>query len=146
MRGRAAVFAVACALAACSSGGGGSAAKPETTTTAPKLTTAGADGTVEVVVVDNHFVPERVVVRAGTTVRWRNQGFSPHRIVPSVADQDFHGAGGVPFGVTADEFRERENYRFTFTTPGSYPYYCSIHGLPYTRMHGRVVVVVPKPS
>lgn len=121
MRVLAVVLAVgAGALAGCGSG-------------RPKV----ASGATEVVVQDNIFTPPTLRVRAGTEVTFRNQGFSPHRLAQSDATQSF---GSGPFGVVSDQFRQGARYRYTFTAPGTYDYYCSIHGLPSERMHGRVVV------
>ncbi|MFN8035264.1 MAG: plastocyanin/azurin family copper-binding protein [Acidimicrobiia bacterium] len=149
-RTRFAAFALAIAAAAVGSTACGSSSKPGSTSTtgavgssataAGPVVTPGPDGTVPVIVQDNVFTPRRLRVRPGTTVRWFNQGFSPHRITASNPDQDFHGAGGAAFGTPAGGFRERESYEFTFTTPGTYDYYCSIHGLPHLRMWARVEV------
>lgn len=138
----AAAVAVSGALVACGSSSNSAPTPNRTTSTSLALSRPGPDGTVVVIVQDNVFTPHRIRVPAGTTVRWFNQGFSPHRIAPSDPNQDFHGLGGVGFGVPADRFHERDDYRFTFTTPGTYDYYCSIHGLSHSRMWA-VVEVTP---
>jgi plastocyanin len=140
-----AVLVMTVVVAACSSGSGsqreGSSRRRSTTTSTRPLPAAGT--TVEVLVRDNIFTPFNLRIRPGVQVRWRNDGFSPHVITASDPEQDFHGAGGVPFGVASEHFREQQLYTFTFTRPGVYDYYCSIHGLPHQAMHARVTVVGP---
>ena len=70
------------------------------------------------------FLPQRITVKAGTTVTWINEDDVPHTIVSS--SKVFKSKALD----TADKFS------FTFTTPGKYDYFCSVH--PY--MTGAVVV------
>ena len=141
-----AVLVTAVVVVACSSSGsgsqrGGSSRRRSTITSTRPLPAAGT--TVEVLVRDNIFTPFNLRIRPGVQVRWRNDGFSPHVITASDPKQNFHGAGGAPFGVASEHFREQQLYTFTFTRPGVYDYYCSIHGLPHRAMHARVTVVRP---
>jgi plastocyanin len=69
------------------------------------------------------FVPAQITVSAGTTVTWTNADDSNHRI--KFPDQ---------MGPRLDK---GQTYSKTFTTPGTYPYQCGIHG---PRMTGTVVV------
>ena len=68
------------------------------------------------VLIDNFaFNPERLTVKAGTTVIWTNRDDIPHTVV-----------------AKAREFKSKvmdtdESYSFTFTTPGEYSYFCSLH-------------------
>ncbi len=130
------MIVVAVGVAACN---GGSGDQRGTTTSTRPLPPVGT--TVEVLVRDNLFTPLDLRIRPGVQVRWRNDGFSPHQITPLDPSRDFHGAGGVPFGVVSEHFREQQLYSFTFTRPGVYDYYCSIHGLPHQAMHARITVV-----
>ena len=70
------------------------------------------------------FLPQRITVKAGTTVTWINEDDVPHTIVSS--SKVFKSKALD----TADKFS------FTFTTPGTYDYFCSIH--PY--MTAKIVV------
>ena len=146
------MLVVAVGVAACNGGTGGrpgsggtgdrrGSGRRRTTTSTHPLPRAGT--TVEVLVRDNLFTPLDLRIRPGVQVRWRNDGFSPHQITPSDPSRDFHGAGGVAFGVVSEYFREQQLYSFTFTRPGVYDYYCSIHGLPHQAMHARITVVGP---
>jgi plastocyanin len=79
--------------------------------------------------IDNSFRPPRLEIAAGTEVVWVNRGRHPHDI-----RSDFG------FGVVADDFQPGDEYRYVFTEPGEYPYYCTIHGTETVGMIGTVVV------
>ena len=70
------------------------------------------------------FIPQRITVKAGTTVTWINEDDAPHTVASS--DKLFKSKALD----TGDEFS------FTFTTPGTYAYFCSVH----PHMTGAVVV------
>ena len=70
------------------------------------------------------FTPKSVTVKAGTTVTWTNQDDIPHTVMSS-----------------AKLFRSKaldtdDKFSFTFTTPGTYEYFCSLH----PHMTGTIVV------
>jgi len=75
--------------------------------------------------IDNFsFGPAAVTVEVGTTVTWTNRDDIPHTVVSDekvfkskVLDTD-------------------EKFSFTFTKPGTYGYFCSVH----PKMTGKVVV------
>ena len=87
---------------------------------APQATASTAE-----VKIDNFsFGPTMLTVAVGTTVTWTNRDDIPHTVVSEekvfkskVLDTD-------------------EKFSFTFTKPGTYPYFCSIH----PKMTGKVVV------
>jgi plastocyanin len=89
---------------------------------APPLPAHAADAEVKI---DNFsFTPERITVKAGTTVTWINEDDIPHTVTSS-----------------AKLFKSKaldtdDKYAFTFTTPGVYQYFCSLH----PHMTGTVVV------
>jgi plastocyanin len=94
----------------------------------PELTAAGEAATAAssaTVTIDNFaFAPPTVTVTAGTTVTWKNEDDSPHRI------GDKNGMFKSAALDTDDTFSH------TFTAPGEYPYICTIH--PY--MVGKIIV------
>jgi plastocyanin len=75
--------------------------------------------------IDNFtFVPARLTVKAGTTVTWRNEDDIPHTVTS-----------------VAQRFKSRaldtdDTFSFTFTEPGTYDYFCSLH----PRMTATIVV------
>ena len=83
--------------------------------------------------IDNSFRPEQITVAAGTEVVWTNSGRNDHNVVPVDPDQDF--------GVDTDDFGPGDEYRFTFEGPGTYRYFCSLHGNATSGMTGVVEVV-----
>ena len=96
----------------------------------PELTAAG-EAVVAVaaspatVTIDNFtFAPPTLTVTAGTTVTWKNEDDSPHRI----GDQN-----GTFKSAALDT---DDTFSHTFAAPGEYPYICTIH--PY--MVGKILV------
>jgi plastocyanin len=96
----------------------------------PELTAAGAAAvtaaaTPATVQIDNFaFAPAALTVTTGTTVTWKNEDDSPHRI------GDKNGTFKSAALDTDDTFSH------TFAAPGEYPYICTIH--PY--MVGKIIV------
>lgn len=85
----------------------------------------------EVRVIDNTFDAQNIQIEAGTTVVWTNNGRQDHDIVPT-DDGDW--------GVEPAEFEPHAVYQYTFEQPGTYHYYCSLHGTESSGMIGAVVV------
>jgi plastocyanin len=74
---------------------------------------AAGDTTVKI---DNFaFAPEQLTVKVGTTVTWVNDDDIPHTVV----------ASGKAFKSKALDTDDK--FAFTFTAPGSYEYFCSLH-------------------
>jgi plastocyanin len=99
------------------------AALPELTAAgAAAVTAAASAATVDI---DNFaFTPAALTVTAGTTVTWKNEDDSPHRI------GDKNGTFKSAALDTDDSFSH------TFAAPGEYRYICTIH--PY--MVGKIIV------
>jgi len=77
------------------------------------------------VTIDNFsFSPASITVPVGTTLTWTNRDDIPHTVVSN--DKKFKSKA-----LDTDE-----KFSFTFTEPGTYPYFCSIH----PKMVGKVVV------
>ena len=87
--------------------------------------------TDEVGVLDNTFRPDEVEVAAGTEVVWENGGRNDHNVLPVEGDD---------WGVEADDFAPGDVYSYRFTEPGTYAYYCSLHGTTTAGMVGTIVV------
>jgi plastocyanin len=85
----------------------------------------------EVTALDNTFDEGAIRVRAGTTVRWTNHGHQDHDLVP---------AEGHDWGVDAGDFGPGATYEHRFDRPGTYNYYCTIHGTAARGMVGVLVV------
>ena len=74
--------------------------------------------------------PSQSSVAAGATVRWVwDGGTNPHDVVW------IDGAGAV-----ASQIQITGEYTRDFFLPGTYEYYCSVHGTPTSGMRGTVTV------
>jgi plastocyanin len=84
---------------------------------------AGADDMA--VKIDNFtFAPQRVTVKAGTTVTWTNQDDIPHTVASATK------------AFKSKVLDTDDKFSFTFTTTGVYEYFCSLH----PHMTGTIVV------
>ena len=89
--------------------------------------TAGAEPkpeTMEVKIDNFTFGPAELTVSVGTTITWTNRDDIPHTVVST--DKVFK----------SKVLDTDEKFSFTFSTPGTFPYFCSIH----PKMTGKVVV------
>ena len=92
---------------------------------AAAFTAAPAQAADMEVRIDNFaFAPQRLTVPAGTTVTWINDDDIPHTVASSTKR----------FKSSALDTKDR--FSFTFTTPGAYEYFCSLH----PHMTGAIVV------
>jgi plastocyanin len=81
--------------------------------------------------IDNFtFIPQRITVKAGTTVTWTNTDDIPHTVASSTKV------------FKSKALDTNDKFSFTFTTPGAYEYFCSLH----PHMTGAVVVETPAAS
>jgi plastocyanin len=84
------------------------------------------DAAASAVSIDNFtFTPQTLTVKAGTTVTWTNKDDIPHGIASD--NNAFRRSKALD---TDDKFA------FTFTTPGTYKYFCYVH----PHMTGTIVV------
>jgi plastocyanin len=79
---------------------------------------------VEVNIDNFSFAPVEISVSVGTTVTWTNHDDIPHTVVST--DKVFK----------SKVLDTDDKYSYTFTKPGTYPYFCSVH----PKMTGTVVV------
>ncbi len=86
---------------------------------------------VSITAVDNTFRPVDEQVANGTVIEWKNRGRTTHNIRP---------VDGGGWGVEESQFGPGATYQHRFTTPGTYGYYCSLHGTPTNGMVGTIVV------
>jgi plastocyanin len=80
--------------------------------------------TMEVKIDNFTFGPAELTMMAGTTITWTNRDDIPHTVVS-----------------TDNVFKSKvldtdEKFSFTFSTPGTFSYFCSIH----PKMTGKVLV------
>jgi plastocyanin len=92
------------------------------------LPSSAADNAASAVAIkiDNFsFAPQTLTVPAGTQVTWTNQDDIPHTVVSD---------DKTTFKSHALDTDEK--FSFTFTKPGTYEYFCSIH----PKMTAKIVV------
>lgn len=92
---------------------------PATATPSPSPSATGA---AAVMIMNNQFTPATLTVDPGTTVTWTNHDTVAHTVTRDGAFDLMARAGATA--------------TFTFTTPGTYSYYCAVHG----GMTGTIVV------
>ena len=111
-------------------------------------TACGGGGTAnsgpQVTIADFTFTPSTQTVKAGSAVTWTNRGLSVHTVTSDTmvfasmnlaapVAGDPYGGGGMAAGT----------FQFTFNTPGTYAYHCSLHppSMPaYSGFTGTIVV------
>lgn len=111
---------------------------------APTERDARADPTVTI---SSHcavfcFVPEQLTVAVGDTVSWVNTTGTAHtvtRCTPAACNGASGGTGtDASFGSADVAATSGATFSHVFTEPGTYVYYCRIHG--YALMHGTITV------
>lgn len=88
------------------------------------VASAGAEDEPGILVQNFMFIPMSLTVSAGTTVTWTNLDNEPHTVS---SDTGLFRSGALD---TNDRFA------FTFDTPGTYHFTCSIH----PQMVGTIIV------
>jgi plastocyanin len=92
--------------------------------------TAAPPPSSDVTVFDFAFQPATLTVQAGTTVTWTwDPGATAHNVTPAATQPTSSGTFAAP-----------HTYQFTFNTPGTYNYYCTLHGTSTSGMRGVIIV------
>ena len=79
--------------------------------------------------IDNFvFNPKQVTVKAGDTVTWVNHDDIPHTVTSKT------------MAFRSKALDSDDKFSFTFATPGSFDYFCSLHPM----MTGTIVVEAAK--
>ena len=89
----------------------------------PVLQTVSGDSTVNIA--NNAFVPNALIIRAGSQVRWTNNDDHAHRIM-------FQNQQYTTFLLGPEQSSSQQ-----FNRPGTYDYSCNL----YPSMQGRITVV-----
>ena len=75
--------------------------------------------------IDNFtFTPQEITITRGTTLTWVNDDDIPHTV--AATNQTFRSKA----------MDTEQKFSFTFTEPGTYEYFCSLH----PHMQGKVIV------
>jgi amicyanin len=101
-------------------------ATPTTGTTSTPTATATQAGNAQTVMITTDssgsfaFSPATLTIKAGTTVTWKNTTAVSHTVT-SDDGKSFDSGTANPIAAQSGTFS------FTFTTPGTFAYHCSIH-------------------
>jgi plastocyanin len=97
----------------------------------PEGATVVTGDEAEVEMEDFQFNPPVLVIRPGTTVKFANKDEAPHT---ATSDTGVFDSGYLSKG---------EEFFYTFTEPGTYPYYCIPHGGPGGQGMAATIIVQP---
>jgi plastocyanin len=75
----------------------------------------------EVTLVDNAFQPGQMTVNQGDSVVWSDGGRNPHTVTAD--DGSFDSSNG-----TSATMSNGQTFSHAFSSPGTFPYHCKIHG------------------
>lgn len=82
---------------------------------------------------DNSFAPEETTIPAGAEIVFKNRGRNDHNVIP--ADE------GEDWTIEVDDFKPgAPPTPVRFTEPGTFNYFCSIHGTATAGMIGSITV------
>lgn len=95
----------------------------QSATAAPMAMTSGGSTNaagvshVSVAIQNYAFSPSSLTITQGTTVTWTNHDTAPHTVTVS--------SGPVKF--SSPTLQQGQSFTYTFTTAGTYAYYCAVH-------------------
>ncbi|MBN9386896.1 MAG: cupredoxin family copper-binding protein [Chloroflexi bacterium] len=90
----------------------GTTGAPATPTTQP---TTPATNVTSVMIHNFSFVPQSISIPKGTTITWTNMDSASHTVTSDT--------GAFNSGI----LKTNDTFQFTFNTPGTFTYHCSIH-------------------
>lgn len=96
--------------------GGAGAEKPGT----PVVTMTNGD----------KYVPEKITINVGQTVRWKNTSSRVHTVTDNPGPAVYPSDASLPEGAkpfNSKDIKPGGTYEHTFTVPGSYRYFCIYH-------------------
>jgi plastocyanin len=113
---------------------------------------AGAQAMVPVAIGDNWFCNSGFAsascdtnITAGDTVVWTNNGTNPHTVTEC---GDAFSPCPLPGGFSSANLSNGQTFSQPFSAPGTYEYYCAVHG--QAAMRGQIIVAAaqqtPSPS
>ena len=90
-------------------------------------------------VVDTAFKPGATSVKVTAKISWKQTGSQPHSV--TATDESFDSNPKCSPLQSDDCMGAGDSFSFTFDEPGTYSYYCRVHGLPDgTGMVGEIKV------
>jgi plastocyanin len=97
-----------------------------------------AHANAAVAISGSRYEPAQLTIPAGETVVWTNNDSAGHSVTADDGSFDSHPSCGSLAGTC---MMKGQTFSMTFPTPGTYPYYCRVHGGPGGRgMAGTITV------
>jgi amicyanin len=81
----------------------------------PTPASTPATNVTQVSIANFAYSPSHIQVSVGTTVTWTNQDSAPHTVTFTNGMKD------------SGWLRHGQSFSYTFTTPGTFDYYCTVH-------------------
>jgi len=88
-------------------------------------------GQANILMQENEFHPKQITVKVGTTITWVNKDPMFHSVFE---DNNLFHSGLLAIG---------QSFSYTFDQPGTYSYYCSVHGGSGGKGMSAVITVIP---
>jgi plastocyanin len=107
-------------------------------------TALGVSGLVAVVKMSDNdpmYSPDSLVIRAGQTIEWKNDGDVSHSVTDDPKSAENRDDVDLPTGAkpfNSGNVMPGRSFRHTFTVPGKYRYFCLTHEA--DRMIGEITV------
>ena len=74
------------------------------------------------------FRPKQIDVTAGKEVTWTQKDAGFHTVTSGTVEQSGGTASGKPDGkFSSERLATDQTFKFAFSEPGTYPYFCEIH-------------------
>ena len=86
---------------------------------------AGPAMAASVGIVDNAFGPKVVTIKVGESVTWSSSGANPHTVTSDGGA--FDSSPSCPTTLSSC-LHNGDSYSHTFSSIGTFPYHCKIHG------------------
>ncbi|HJZ12243.1 MAG TPA: plastocyanin/azurin family copper-binding protein [Acidobacteriota bacterium] len=87
-------------------------------------TTPPTDNTV--IIGDDFYNPQNLFISVGRTVVWRHEGATQHTVT---SGSPTNNPGGL---FDSGLINTGGGFQFTLNAPGTYPYFCRVHGVAHT--------------
>jgi plastocyanin len=101
------------------------------------ISPAVSSATIDVSIKDLAFQPQTVTVNVGDTVKWKNVDAANYGNIPHTVTS---GTNCAPDGGwDSPKLLLAQSFSFTFSTPGTYPYFCKLH-CASAHMMGTIIV------
>jgi len=92
----------------------------------------------------NAFSPQTVTIDPGDRITFVNKGGYHNAVADDGSFRCAQGCDGDGMGGSGNASNKNWTASVTFATPGTFGYFCEIHGAPGAGMYGTIVVRAPQ--